>query len=274
MLVKDVPVKIHNHPELYTLSENLYISPALAVVEATKAVASMGHIAKDNFRRCYDVLLEYDESNFQLIDTDEDNLDRFADRSDRFLIGLSKVVENVADDRQVDMLLQTVPSFERVGDYGTNMVELAQRLQSERSSFSENAKKELSMLCQAVSEILEITVDAFETNNIRKAKTIEPLEETIDDMVLMLRDRHTKRLKSGACTIGTGLVFMEALTYLERAADHCSSIGVMMLARENEGIMLNHHKYLHEIHAGNDVNYRAESDRRRQQYLAPLNEIQ
>lgn len=274
MVVKDVPVKVHNHPELYTLSENLYISPALAVVEATKAVASMGHIAKENFRRCCDVLLEYDESNFEIIDTDEDNLDRFADRSDRFLIGLSKVVETAADDNQVDMLLQVVPGFERIGDYGTNMVELSKRLRDEKTSFSDNAKKELTLLCSAVHEILDITIDAFETDNNEKARLIEPLEETIDDMVMILRDRHTKRLKNGACSISSGLVFMEALTHLERASDHCSSIGVMMLARGNEAILHNHHKYLHELHSDGDTTYRKESQRRRAQYIEPLQEIQ
>ena len=274
VLIKDTPVQPHNHPELYTLSENLYISPALAVVEATKAVASMGHIAKDNFRRCCDVLLTNETADLALIDTDEDNLDRFADRADRFLIGLSKVVETKSDDHQVDMLLQTVPSFERIGDYGTNMVELSQRLQTENGSFSENAKKELTLLCKAVDEILAITVDAFENGDHRKALAIEPLEETIDDMVLLLRDRHTQRLKNGTCTISTGLVFMEALTQLERAADHCSSIGVMLLAQKNADIMHNHHKYLYEVHQGMDASYREESDRRRAQFLAPLEEIQ
>ena len=273
-LVKDDQQKPHNHPELYTLSENLYISPAVAVVEATKAVAAMGHIAKANFRRCCDVLLNYDESNFALIDLDEDNLDRFADRADRFLIGLSKVVETESDDNQVDMLLQTVPGFERVGDYATNLVELAQRLREEKATFSENAIRELTLLCEAVDEILGITIDAFENDSNEKAALIEPLEETIDDMVLMLRDRHTKRLKNGACSIGSGLVFMEALTHLERAADHCSSIGVMMIARDNDEILHNHHKYLHQIHTGSDASYRAESDRRRAQYSEPLREIQ
>jgi phosphate:Na+ symporter len=90
---------------------------------------------------------------------------------------------------------------------------------------------------------------------------------------LVLRDRHTQRLKAGTCSIGTGLVFMEALTHLERTADHCSSVGVMMLARENESIQHNHHKYLHEVHLGADAAYRAESDRRRTQFLEPLNHI-
>ena len=274
VLVKDVPETVHNHPELYTLSENLYISPAVAVVEATKAVASMGNIAKDNFRRCCDVLLNYDETHFQQIETDEDNLDRFADRADHFLIGLSKAVETTIDDRQVDMLLQTVPSFERVGDYGTNLVELAQKLKSDNASFSESAKKELELLCNAVNEILDITVLAFEKNDNEMAKNIEPLEETIDDMVMILKDRHTKRLKNGTCSIGSGLIFMESLTHLERAADHCSSIGVMMLARDNEKILHNHHRYLEEIHNGSDVSYADACVKRREQYLQPLMDIQ
>ena len=274
LIVKDEPEKQYRHPELHTFSDNLYISPAVAVVEANKAVAAMGRLAIDNLHRSCNVLLTNDQTDLELIEANEDSLDRFADRSDRFLIGLSKVVETAADDNQVDMLLQIVPSFERVGDYATNLVELNQRLQDEKASFSENAKKELSLLCQAVHEILEITVDAFETNSNQKASLIEPLEETIDDMVMILRDRHTKRLKNGACSISSGLVFMEALTHLERAADHCSSIGVMMIARDNDEILRNHHKYLHEVHLGSDAGYRAESDRRRAQYIEPLQQIQ
>ena len=274
LLVKDETEKQHRHPELHTFSENLYISPAVAVVEANKAVAAMGRLATENLKRSCNVLLNDDYTDLELIEADEDSLDRFADRSDRFLIGLSKVVETEADDNQVDMLLQIVPSFERVGDYATNLVELSQRLQDEKASFSDNAKKELQLLCQAVHEILEITVDAFESDSNQKAAMIEPLEETIDDMVLLLRDRHTKRLKNGACSISSGLVFMEALTHLERTADHCSSIGVMMIARDNEEILRNHHKYLHEVHTASDAGYRAESDRRRAQYIEPLQQIQ
>ena len=93
-------------------------------------------------------------------------------------------------------------------------------------------------------------------------------------MVMILKDRHTKRLKTGACSISSGLVFMESLTYLERASDQCSSIAVMMLARNNEAILQNHYDYLREIHAGNDRAYMEEKERRRQQYITPLLEVQ
>jgi hypothetical protein len=67
---------------------------------------------------------------------------------------------------------------------------------------------------------------------------------------------------------------MEMLTYMERASDQCSSIALQMLARNNDNIMQNHYDYLREIHAGNDAAYMAEKDRRREQYITPLKEIQ
>ena len=274
LVVKDEKEHEHRHPELHTLDEKLYISPAVAVAEATKAVAFMGTLAKENLTKCCNILLSGEITGTEKIYSDEECLDQFADRADRFLIGLSKAVETEMDDRQVDMLLQTVPSFERVGDYATNLVELAERLKAEGSDLSDMAKKELTILCTAIGEILDITVEAFANDDLEAAKKIEPLEETIDDMVMVLRDRHTKRLKSGACSIGSGLVFMEALTHLERASDHCSSIAVMLIGKTNENIMYNHYDYLRELHSGNDESYRQERMHRREQYLKPLKEIQ
>ena len=272
-IVKDDKPEADRHPELHTLDEKLYNSPAMALAVTMKAVADGGRLAKLNFERGCKVLAKYDPVLVAEINKDEDCIDQFTDNTDRFLIGLSKTVETEFDDRQLDMLMQTVPNFERIGDYATNMVELAERLQSENASFSDTAKKELALITSAVNEILDITVNAFANDDNEAAKAIEPLEETIDDMIMMLKDRHTKRLKYGQCSIGSGLVFMEALTYFERASDQCSSIAVMMLARNNEQILQNHYDYLREIHAGNDVAYMAEKERRRAQYIKPLKEI-
>ena len=273
-IVRDDKPEQQRHPEMHTLDDKLYISPAVAVAEATKAVAAMGAVARDNFVRGLGQLVDkLDPAQFPEIDADEDCLDQFADEADRFLIGLSKAVETEMDDRQLDMLMQTVPNFERIGDYATNLVELAQRLQEENGVFSDTAKKELQIIGSAVKEILNITVDAFTSGNNEAAKSIEPLEEVIDDMVMILKDRHTKRLKNGSCSVSSGLVFMESLTYLERASDQCSSIAVMMMARNNEAILQNHYDYLREIHEGNDEHYRMEKNRRRDQFIAPLKEL-
>ena len=274
MIVKDEKQKESKHPELMTLDEKLYISPAVAVVEATKAVAAMGALAKENFNKACRMFRNLDEVVVNQINEDEDYLDRFSDTADWFLIGLSKAVETEYDDRQVDMLLQTVPNFERIGDYATDIVELAQRLEEVGTSFSDAAMRELELVSTAFNEILEITVDAMTHDDNEKAKSIEPLEETIDDMIMILRDRHTKRLKAGSCSVESGLVFMETLVHLERASDQCSSIAVMMLARKNEYILQNHYDYLREIHAGSDEDFNTARAKRREQYITPLKNIQ
>ena len=273
-IVRDDDKRHYRHPELHTLDAKLYISPAVAVGAATTAVAAMGSLAKENFARGFKLLMKYEDSKSAEVEKDEECLDQFADDADRFLIGLSKTIETVADDRQVDMLMQSVPCFERIGDYATTLVELGQRLKAEGVEFSDTAKKELQLIGGAVNEILALTVDAFTDNNTDLVRMIEPLEETIDDMVMILKDKHTKRLKNGSCNVASGLVFMESLTFLERAADQCSSIALMMMARNNEAILENHYDYLKEVHAGNDEAYNAERKRRRDQYILPLRQLQ
>ena len=273
LLVKDEPEKEPRHAELLSLDDKLYVSPAVALNQATKAVGAMASIAKENFARGCEQFLHFNPELSSVIEEDENCLDQFADASDRFLIGLSKLVESEAEDRQLDMLMQTVPNLERIGDYATDLEELGQRLKNDNGLFSGKAYKELEIICSAVNEILSITVDAFVEDNYEKAKAIEPFEEIIDDMVRILRDRHTQRLKAGDCSVGSGLVFMEALTHLERASDQCSSIAVLMLARQNDAILNNHYDYLRHLHEGNDINYQTELQRRREQYISSLNNL-
>ena len=273
-MVKDEPEKPARHPELTGLSENLYISPAVALAEAGKAIAFMGTVAQANFRRCARQLVAFDPAVSAEVAEDEQALDQFSDKADHFLIGLSKSVETEYDNRQLDMLLQTIPSFERIGDYATNLEEIGEKMHSEDTRFSEKAIKELDVLTSAVDDILSTTIQALADNDTELARTNEPLEEVIDDMVRLLRDRHTKRLKNGSCSVGSGLIFMEALTHLERVSDHCSSIAVMMLARNNEHILQNHYDYLNEIHAGSDEDFNTARAKRREQYIKPLKDIQ
>ena len=169
--------------------------------------------------------------------------------------------------------MQTNTNFERIGDYATDILEFAESMKRDGTAFSSGAKRELELMCSAVKEIVELTVSAVENGDLSIAEKVEPLEETIDDMIALLKDRHIERLKLGTCMVSSGLIFVETLTYLERAADQCSSIALLLLARENAEIMSNHHQYLRELHKGAKREYTEELNRRRLQYMEPLLEI-
>ena len=273
-IIKDDPVKESKYPELNGLDRKLMISPALALAEAAHCVAVMAKAAKENVDLSMEQFKQYDELRSDDINATESQLDRFADTADNYLIELSRSIENPRDKHLLNTLMQCIPNIERVGDYATNFDEMAQKMADEKLSFSESAQKELDILSDAIQEILRLTVDALIYNSDATARRIEPLEEVIDDMVLLLKDRHTARLCSGACSINAGLIFMESLTYLERAADQCSSIAMLILAKNNAAILNNHHEYLKELHSSSDQSYLAEQENRRQQYILPLENIQ
>lgn len=272
LLVKDDPVKDEVKP-FRVLDEKLFISPDIAVNEAEKAISEMGRLATSNLTLSFEMFDNYSEEDAEKIRAREDRIDGFTDTCDNFLVRLSKHAKSGGQTRAINRLMQTNTNFERIGDYATDILEFAEEMKKDGVSFSTGAKKELDLMCAAVSEILEITVKAVETGDISAADSVEPLEETIDDMIALLKDRHIERLKAGTCVLSAGLAFVETLTYLERAADQCSSIALLLLSRENAEIMANHHQYLRELHKGAKREYTEELDRRHDQYMKPLLEI-
>ena len=92
-------------------------------------------------------------------------------------------------------------------------------------------------------------------------------------MVMLLRKRHTDRLCRGVCAVDTGIIFMDALTHLERTADQCSDLAMLLLGKKYAEILNNHHQYLQDLHSSSDQSYLAEIRNRREQYLLPLENI-
>lgn len=272
-IVKDDEVKEEVYPELAALDKKLMTVPTVALGEVTKVAASMAASAKENLALSLAQFKKYDEKRAEKIAEAEDRLDCFTDRADNYLIELSGNIETESDNRQRNMLMQCIRDIERIGDYATNFDEMAKKMHDSELTFSAIAWKELEIIEDAVQEILRLTVEALENDNDYIACRVEPLEEVIDDMVLLLKNRHTARLCQGICSINSGLIFMDMLTYFERAADQCSNIAMQMLGKNNEEIMKNHHLYLQELHATDDKAYLAEQENRRAQYLVPLENI-
>jgi len=272
-LVKDDGEETVIYPELAALDKKLLIYPALALAEVTKVAVTMAEMAKENFARSTEQFIKYEPKRTEEINKAEDRLDSFTDGADTYLIELSRHIEKEVDKRHLNMLMQCIRDIERIGDYATNFDELAEKMNHSGIKFSESAQKELAVLEEAVQEILRLTLEALRDDSEYVARRIEPLEEVIDDMVLLLKDRHTARLCQGICAIDSGLIFMDLLTYFERAADQCSSIAMLMLGKKNDEIMKNHHLYLQELHASGDQSYVAEQNMRREQFISRLDQI-
>ena len=118
-------------------------------------------------------------------------------------------------------------------------------MQSKGLSLTSAAVYEFQIIASAVHEIVDLSLSAFLSDDLKAASMVEPLEEVIDQMKEQMRTRHILRLQQGACSIDTGFIWSDLLTNLERTADHCSNIAgcVIDMAHHN----LNLHESLRSI---------------------------
>lgn len=269
-IIKVTKMDEEDRADLEVPDEKLFEVPEMAISEAGKAIAHMGEVALKNLKRSCKLLYVYDENRVSVINENEDNMDLFTDSMDTYLVNLSKFVETDSDSQRVSTMMQTSTNFERIGDHAMNIMEVAQNIRVGKLEFSDSAKEELEKVKDAVFEITSITVEAFSSMNSDIAKRVEPLEEVIDDMVITLKNRHIERLKRGECTTATGMAFVEALTNLERVADQCSNVALLILGEKYKEIMGNHHAYVRELHKGGDPIYNEELSKRKEQFMVGL----
>lgn len=239
-----VPDKGGNEETVF-LDERLMNAPILAVEQCREQAVTMGNIAKHALLDSLQLIRNYDPQLYDRVELQEQQLDRMDDELATALVQLSSRELRVEESREIFELLHVIGDFERIGDHATNLAESASALHKSGSSFSEAAKTELTTLFAALTEILELTMQAFDKNDDHQAAHVEPLEEVIDDLTTEIRNRHIRRLQEGECSIDIGLVLTDILTNCERVSDHCSNIGVCIIQIRNSAFEV--HDYLTEL---------------------------
>lgn len=230
------------------LDPRLMRTPSVAINECVSMANGMADLTHHNLELAVMQLHEYSTDRETEILTNEDKLDIYEDKLGHYLVEISQQSVSTEDSREVSRLLHCISDFERIGDHAVNLQESARELYDKELHFSEAAKGELKVLTQALADIQALTFDSFQKNDPEAAGHVEPLEQTIDQLIEEIRLRHIDRLQTGKCTIQLGFVLNDLLTNFERVSDHCSNIAVAVIETRNSAI--NPHAYLEEIKTG------------------------
>lgn len=206
------------------LDERLFTTPSIALERCRNVTGEMAQVAARALDNGTEALLNFRPELAKAVREDENRTDHYEDILGTYLVKLSALQISADDSNEAAMLLKALNDFERVGDHSLNLVESAEELASKNLSFSDAARHELVVLVSAVKEIVQLSFQAFQENDLEKAYQVEPLEQVIDDLKEKLRVHHILRLQQGLCSIESGFVWSDLLTALERVGDHCSNI--------------------------------------------------
>lgn len=216
--------------DAFAILDNRFLSsPSFAIEQCKSLVNQMGELSRDGFIEAMSVLKTPTQEGIDSVIRKENRVDVYNDKISAYLTKLNGEDLSYADSLRVTTLLHCLTDFERISDHAANVAECAQQMMNDGAAFSKKAEEEMQVYTAAVTDILTRTTKSFVEGDYELARSVEPLEEVIDELNKKVKKHHMKRLHKGKCTIELGLVLSDIAMNYERVADHCSNIAVSMM---------------------------------------------
>ncbi len=229
IIIKDDPQEEIKEEDTGLVDDRFLRSPAYALDKIKEQCDEMALLAKTNISMSIDFIKFYSKIKDEKIKENEKLLDQYEDVLETYLLKISALDLSIEDSMRASKYSHAIGNFERIGDYGVNILKTKRKMHKEKIHFSADANKELDIMGRAVKEIIENSTNAFINNDIELAQTIEPLEQVINNLKAQLRAKHSKRMSDGECSIENGMLFFDIINSFERIADHCSNLAVCII---------------------------------------------
>ena len=249
------------------LDERLLKTPSVAIEQCRNVCIRMARLTQETLKMSMEVVTTYDAKNFAEIIDNENAIDIFEDKIGSYILKISSKDLSENDSKIVSSMLHTIGDLERISDHAVNIVEAAEEMHSKKIKFSQQALRELPVIVNAVSEILDMSINAFVNNDVNLAKNVEPLEDVIDQLRSDLKTRHIERLRNGKCTIELGFILQDLLTNFERVSDHCSNIAVYLIQISDNS--MDTHEYMNELKKLDRSEFMDEFNDYKNKYILP-----
>ncbi len=230
------------------LDQRLLATPAVAVQRAREIAGQMARDAGKALHLAIGLTKKFDTAVMEQVEYLEKRTDRYQDALGTYMVKLSNKKLSVADNRTLNTLLYSISEIERIADHAAAIAQAGLEIEEKNIVFSDKAKAELAVLGRAVSDIVDCTVSAYCSFDLKGAVAVEPQQQVVDTIVREAKSRHIRRLRDGICPVEYGIVLEDLLTAYERTADHCSNMAIELL-QVSEG-KLEAHGYLNALKAG------------------------
>lgn len=199
-------------------------TPSLAVPQGSKEVLRMGKKALENLDIAKRALLERDYDLADTIKVREEQINEIQTETTKYLAEVSNLSLTNEQHRIVTTLFHTMTDIERIGDHAENIAEQAQYAIQNNLEFSEGAVEELRILFDKSIAIFEKSLLAFKKADEEIAREVVAAEVDVDMLEKQYRASHIDRINKYQCIPGSGIVFLDIISNLERVSDHSVNI--------------------------------------------------
>ena len=213
------------------LDDRMLETPSIALQSTITEIARMGHIVMDSLEKAKTVLFTLSSDDIKALKEEESVVDKLSAGITTYAIKISSLQVSEKEHQEVAHLLQIVSDMERISDYCENISEFAETLREKKLKFSDMGTDGIKEMLDVCAKSYKYALEAFEEESQDKALRVIEKETQADQLELMLRTKHIKRLANNQCNAEAGIVFLDALVCLERISDHARNIAEELMER-------------------------------------------
>lgn len=254
-------------PDFQVLDIRFLDTPPIATAQCKNVAIKMAELCRNALFQSMDLLKSFDEEKAAEVGHMESLVDQYEDELGNYLVKLSSKSLTERDSHTISMLLHCIGDFERISDHAVNICESAREMHIKEQKFSKKAEEEIAIFSGLIREIVDTSVQVFETEDAELAREVEPMEEVVDGLNDEIKKRHIKRLRKGKCTIELGFALSDITTNFERVADHCSNIAISLIQIPDDAY--SSHEYVENLERGEDSQYHEALIRYTEKYMLP-----
>ena len=223
-IIKDQPVKDSNEPHLYFLDPQMLRTPVVAIRQLKAEVENMAKLAIENYQRSIHDVTTLDNSERELFDRTEDQLNYLNRELVHYALLLSNNQLSQFDHQYLVSTIRTVSDLERIGDYAKNIIEYADSLRQQEVRFSDYALKEIDQMNALISRLYDAAMQAYHKMDMEALGLANQVEDEIDQLTDEMERNHIQRLALGICKPQDGTEYISLAQNSERVADHLINV--------------------------------------------------
>ncbi len=205
------------------LDDRLVDTPG-ALISAQSEVVRMGNLAVDMVGQAVSAFLEGKMDQVQEVERREEVVNTLEAAITAYLAKATQHSMIESEAREMVNLMHIVNDLERIGDHAINITELAEAKEMGRLALSEAATSDLQNMFGEVDRIARSVLKALEDHDVKLATKLIEDDDKVDELEKAYRTNHIERLNQGDCRANIGVLFLDAVSNLERVADHAHNI--------------------------------------------------
>lgn len=227
---KLVPIKKKEEKhEVSNLDVRMLETPSIALAQVNNEIYLMASLAGSIYEKSYCAVQKSSEKIVEWVCQEEENVMRMQKEIEVYLVKLSQ--KNISDDqhKSLNLLLGVAGDVERISDASCTISKLALFKKNNSIHLSQIATEELDDLNSRIMEVVTDMILCIKDGDVDKANVLLSMEIKIKTMEEILRENHVKRLNQGFCTPGSGVLYLDLISHMERVVENLRKICIFII---------------------------------------------